>query len=300
MPSTKIAIIGTGSVGATTAYACLMHNLAAELWLVDINQKGCRGQVLDLNDALSLSATAAVKQIALNEARHADIIIIAAGKAQKPGQSRQELLQENKEIIASIMSELQPINPQACIIMVTNPVDTLTWHAQQLSGLPKEQVFGSGTLLDASRLRNLISQRIGVAEQSIHLYVVGEHGDSQVAAFATASVGGVPLKELLDAHTLAQLAQEAKEKVYDIIACKGCTCYGVASCIAAVCESIIFNQKRVIPVSCYIKEYDLCMSMPAVIGAQGIEQILSIPLSPQEKALLAQSVKQLQQMKALL
>ena len=277
-----------------------MHNLAAELWLVDINQKGCHGEVLDLNDALALSATSVVKQITLNEARHADIIIITAGKAQKPGQSRQELLQENKEIIASIIKGIEPINPQACIIMVTNPVDTLTWHAQQLSGLPKEQVFGSGTLLDASRLRNLISQRIGVAEQSIHLYVIGEHGDSQVAAFATATVGGVPLTALLDAQTLAQLAQEAKNKVYDIIACKGCTCYGVASCIAAVCESIIFNQKRAIPVSCYIKEYDLCMSMPAVIGAQGIAQILSIPLSPQEKKQLAQSVEQLQKMKALL
>ena len=294
MHATKIAIIGTGTVGATTAYACMMRNITAELMLVDINEVGCRGELLDLSDALSFCTTSNIKQVSYKQAAQADIIIIAAGKSQKEGQARDELLAANQKVLKSIITELGTVNPQAIVIIITNPVDILTWYAQQLINLPVSQVFGSGTMLDSQRLRNLISQKIKVAEQSIHTYIIGEHGDMQVAALSAGRIAGVPLEQFLNIKELNRLAKEARQKVYEIISCKGCTCYGVASCVAALCEDIIFDQNRIVPVSCYSNQYKVCMSMPAVIGASGIKQILSPPLNSKEQAALTKSIEILQ------
>ncbi len=294
---TKIAIIGTGAVGATTAYACLMRNITAEIMLVDVDEIDCRGEVLDLSDALSFSPTSKVAQGNLKQAGSADIIIITAGKAQKEGQTRADLLKTNQQIIKQVINDLAPINKNAIIIMVTNPVDTLTWYAQQITNLPKDQIFGSGTLLDSQRLRNFISKEINIAEQSIHTYILGEHGDSQFAAFSAGRVGGMPLSHFLEQHELNALAKKAQEKVYEIISCKGSTCYGVASCLAATCENIIFDQKRIMPVSTYVERYNVCMSMPSAIGAKGVERTLIPPLSPHEEDLLHRSVNKLKKMK---
>lgn len=294
---TKIAIIGTGSVGATTAYACLMRNITAEIMLVDVDEIDCKGEVLDLSDALSFSQTSKVSQSTLKEAGQADIIIITAGKAQKEGQTRAELLQTNQKIIKQIINDLKPINKNAVLIMVTNPVDTLTWYAQQIANLPKNQIFGSGTLLDSQRLRNFISKEINIAEQSIHAYVLGEHGDSQFAAFSAGRIGGMPLTHFLKQYQLDALAKKAQEKVYEIISCKGCTCYGVAACLAATCENIIFDQNRIMPVSTYIKRFNVCMSMPSAIGATGVKHTIIPPLSSHEEDLLHKSVNKLKQMK---
>jgi L-lactate dehydrogenase len=294
---TKIAIIGTGSVGSTTAYACLMSNFAAEIMLVDINELDCKGEVLDLSDALFFNKTSKISQATLKQVGQADIIIVTAGKAQKKGQPRSELLQINQQIIKQIIEEMHPINPHAILIIVTNPVDTLTLYAQQITKLPKKQVFGSGTLLDSLRLRNLIAEKIGIAEQSIHAYVLGEHGDSQVAALSSATIAGSPLTNFIEKSELNAIAKKAQQKVYEIIQYKNFTCYGIASCLAATCENIIFNQKRIIPVSCYIQEYDICMSMPAIIVAQGIKSVLRVPLDSQESKKLQDSISKLEDMK---
>lgn len=296
MAATKIAIIGTGAVGATTAYACLMRNITSEIILVDVDANRCKGELLDLSDALSFSTTARMKQGIYKQAAKADIIIITAGKAQLPNQTRDELLIANKAIIKTIAQELTPINPKAIIIMVSNPVDVMTYYAQKLIKLPSEQIIGSGTMLDSQRLRNLIAHTINIAEESIHAYIIGQHGDMQVAALSSACIAGTPLTELISMKALQKLAQLTKEKAYDIIALKKCTSYGVASCVAALCENILFDTNRIMPVSCYLKQYKICMSMPAVIGASGIKQIISPLLDKQETLLLQKSVKNLQKM----
>lgn len=293
MHATKIAIIGTGMVGSTTAFACMMRNIAAEILLVDINESACKGEALDLSDALSFSATAQVTQATYKQAAQADIIIIAAGAAQKPNQPRTDLLAINKKIIRSIVEALGTINPQAIIIMVTNPVDTITWYAQQIIKLPKNQIMGSSTMLDSQRLRNLIAQKIHIAEESIHLSIIGEHGESQVALLSTATIAGVPLEKYIPISELKKLAQEAMQKVYEIIDLKKSTTFGVASCVAAMCEDIIFDTNRVMPVSCYIKKHDVCMGMPAIIGASGIRDIIVPPLNQEEEANLEKSAKSL-------
>lgn len=294
MTATKIAIIGTGSVGSTTAYACMMRNIASEIMLVDIDAASCKGQMLDLSDALSFSSTAKIDVASFEQAAQADIIIITAGKAQLQGQTREDLLTINKNVVKSVIEQLGAIKNTAVIILATNPVDIMTLYTQKLVNLPACQVIGSGTMLDSQRLRNFIAQKVNIAEQSIHVYIIGEHGDTQVAALSSASIAGVPIKQLISIDQLQQFATQTIKKAYNIIELKGYTCYGVAACIAAMCEDIIFDNNRIMPVSCYIKEYGICMSMPAAIGASGIKQIIKPLLNPQEESDLLLSVKSLQ------
>lgn len=293
--ATTIAIIGTGAVGTTVAFACLMRNLCAHILLVDVDQTRCQGEAMDLADALSFSESSSVSQVTLEQAACADIIIITAGKPQKEGQARTELLDCNKAIIKSIFGRLKP-NPNAICIMVTNPVDALTDYAQTLCDLPKEQIFGSGTMLETARLRNLISQRVHIAQESIHVYIIGEHGESGFAVFSQGHIGGKPLTDFLDLQQLENMSEQAKHKVYEIITCKGFTNYGVAACVAATCENILFDQNRIAPISCYIPEYDLCMSVPAAVGARGISGILMPKLNDEEIQKMAISVEKLRQM----
>lgn len=288
MNSSKIAIIGAGSVGTTTAYALILQNTAAEIILVDANEIRCRGEILDLSDALPFSETTLVHAGTMADAAQADIIIIAAGARQKPGQSRIELLTTNKNVITSIIAQLKPITPHAIIIMVSNPLDILTLHAQELAGLPRNQIFGTGTFLDSHRLRELIAQKINVAEKSVHAYILGEHGDTQFPAWSLAHVDGVPLAQFpqLTLPILETLATQARDKAYEIISCKDATFFGIATCVAKICHAILFDQKLVLPLSTYQEKYGICLSMPAVLGKNGIEKQLEIILPEEERARL--------------
>ncbi len=295
MKHSKIAIIGAGAVGTTTAYALILQSITAEIILVDINETRCNGEILDLSDALPFGNNSFIKSGKIKDASQADIIVIAAGARQKPGQSRLELIDTNQQVLMSILNKLQPINPSAILIMVTNPVDIIALCAQEYSGLPKKQVFGSGTFLDSMRLRELISQKINIAEQSIHAYILGEHGDSQFAAWSCAQVGGIPLLEYLGLNKkeLDIIEQTTRDKAYEIIKCKGSTFFGIATCVAAICRIIIFNEKRVIPVSCFIEKFGISLSMPTILGENGIEKILSIPLNTEEQTKLESSAQKL-------
>jgi len=298
MKQSTIAVIGAGSVGTTTAYALLLQNIAAKLLLIDINETRCYGEILDLADALPFCDTSAVRGGSLTDAAQADIIIIAAGKRQEPGQKREELIQTNKKIIIDIITAMQPINSNAIIIMVTNPVDILTCCAQKVAQLPRTQVFGSGTYLDSQRLRGLLAKKLNVSEESIDAYVLGEHGDSQVVAWSTADISGKPLSEYkeLTPEIRKKIAQETRERAYEIIKCKGATFFGVATCVADVCAAILFNQKRAIPVSCFIEKYSICLSMPAIIGEKGIKEIIMPPLDHEEEEELRKSVEKLKKL----
>lgn len=296
MKHSKIAIIGAGIVGSTTAYALILKKITAEIILVDINETRCHGEILDLSDAISFNSTSMVRAGTAQDAAKADIIIITAGKAQNLGQTRQELFAANKTIISNIFTTIKPINPDAVIIMVSNPLDCLTLLAQSQSGLPRNQVFGTGTFLDTLRLHEIIAQKLNIAPQSINAYVLGEHGDSQFVAWSSAEIAGIPITQYpgIEHKDLEQFAQQVKDKAYNIIACKGSTSFGIATCIATICQAIIFNQKIVIPLSVYIQEYKVCLSMPAILGENGIENILAIPLSENEEQKLLHCAQQLQ------
>lgn len=295
MKHTKIAIIGAGAVGSTTAYALMLRNIAAEILLIDINDLRCKGEVLDLSDTLAFSASSDIHIGNCEQARNADIIIFCAGLPQKPNQPRTELLATNKKIVESVLSQLHPIRQDAILIMVTNPVDVLTLYAQTLNPLPRHQIFGTGTLLDSIRLRGTLSKKLGVAEESIDAYVLGEHGDSQFVAWSSARIAGSPLISWpsMTEQNRQAIEKETRQKVYEIISCKGATYYGIAACITLLCESIIFDQKRVLPLSTYHKEFDVCFGLPVVLGEKGIERTTPLQLTEEEQYALKQSAEAL-------
>ncbi len=293
----RVAIVGAGAVGATTAYAIMLANIAAEIILVDARDARSQGEVLDLSDALPLSSTAYIRKGSFRDAARADIIVITAGARRRPGQSRLDLITTNQKVMADVFDAMGPLSPTSVVIVVSNPVDIMTYCAQKLTNLPPCQVFGSGTYLDTQRLRVILSGALHIAEQSIQAYILGEHGDSQFAVFSSAQCAGVPLacfdgmtRDVLDGY-----AQAAKQKGCDIIALKEATFYGISACITDLCRSILFDQKRVLPVSCYVEDLGVCLSMPAIIGENGIERILSVPLDEQEREKLEQSAYVLRQ-----
>ena len=296
MQQKKISIIGAGAVGSTIAYSLMLKNVPCEISLVDIDTVRCRGEILDLSDTLiNQGGQSTLSYGSADDAGKSDIIIIAAGERQKVGQSRLGLLEKNKEIIQSIIATIEPINKQAIIIMVSNPVDYMAFFAQKYSKLPHCQVIGSGTFLDTQRLRQEISKKTNISQDSIHAYVIGEHGDNQFAAWSSANIAGKPLIDFkFTDKELETMSKTARDKAYEIIACKGSTYYGIASCVAALCRTVIFDQKRVTPVSCFVEKYQLYMSLPVVLGAQGVESIIDIPLSSKESKQLDECAQVMQ------
>ncbi|KAI9095194.1 lactate dehydrogenase/glycoside hydrolase [Phlyctochytrium arcticum] len=292
MPA-KIAIVGgAGSVGATAAYAILLKRVASELILVDLNEKACEAQVLDLSDAAFLADTK-VRVGNYKEAGQADIVIITAGAKQRPGETRVELIGRNRDILASCIDQMKPFKPSTVLLLVSNPVDVLTYFAQKLSGLPHKQVLGSGTFLDSARLRSTLAAKLDVAETAVHAYVLGEHGDSQFVAWSSAHVANSPLLSFpqIKALDLQKVADDVKNKAYKIIEAKGATYFGIGGVAASICESIIFDHRHIRPLSHFIPELNVCLSFPVVLGHEGVKQTLKPPLTESEEKLLQESVK---------
>jgi L-lactate dehydrogenase len=298
MKTSKIAIIGAGAVGSTTAYAILVKNITAEIVLIDIDQVRCSGEVLDLSDALSFQSASSIRIGSVDDTKDADIIVIAAGIGQKPDQSRTELVTKNREIITSVMKAITPLSRDTIVIMVTNPVDIMTLLAQSLANIPRNQIIGSGTMLDSQRVSGILAEKLSVSQRSINAYILGEHGDTQFPAWSCAYVGGVPLLEYpgINKNDLDAMAQGVKNKAYEIIKCKGATFFGIAACVAALCECILFNQHLIVPVSTYIEEFKVCLSMPVVLARRGIERRIDIQLNDEEKKLLNQSANSLNEL----
>lgn len=295
----KIAIIGAGAVGATTAYALILKNLAAEIILIDVNKEKEHGEVLDLSDALSFSETSDIKAGEYKDAKEADIIILTAGVAQKPGESRLDLVTKNKSIITSIFKEIGEIKQSTMIVIVSNPVDIITYLVQEISGLPKNQVFGTGTSLDSARLRSNLAKRFDVDGKQVDGFVLGEHGDSEFVAWSTVNIAGKPIKEMLSAEEMEKIHEEVKNEVYQIIKEKGATYYGIATVVTDVVEALIFDQNKILPVSSRLDNWngvsDVCLGSPAVIGSTGVVKSWPIELNEEEKQKFQESFKKIKE-----
>lgn len=297
MHHTKIAIIGAGNVGATIAYTLMIKNLAAELVLIDVNEKKEAGEVMDLEDGLSFVETGAVVRGNYPDARDADIIIITAGRAQQPKETRLALAKSNKAIMSAIMKGLGKVQKDAIILVVANPVDVLTYHAQELSHLPHSQIFGTGTALDTARLQYRLAHALGVSSHDIHGFVLGEHGDSEFVPWSTVTVGGRPMKEIsaIPHRLWEKITVGIRREAYEIIRRKGATYYGIAMTAADIVEAVIYDQHQIFAVTSRLHVWNgvsnICLGAPAVIGRKGIERLWPLRLNRQEKKLLLASAK---------
>jgi len=284
---TKLAIVGAGSVGSTLAYAALIRGLARSVVLYDVNEAKVRAEALDLRQGLQFVPAAHVEgsddvQICAG----ADIIAVTAGAKQQPGQTRLDLAASTTSLMRTLMPQLVTVAPAAIIVMVTNPVDVITYVAQQLTGLSPSRLFGSGTVLDSARLRGLIASRCGIAVQNVHANIVGEHGDSEIPLWSTATAGTIPVTELIDEAERAQMAHDVVHAAYEIIAGKGATNYAVGVSACRILEAVLRDEHRVLPVSTRADGHhgieDVCLSIPSVVGASGIERQLHVPMTDEE------------------
>jgi L-lactate dehydrogenase len=299
----KVSVIGAGGVGATIAYASLIRGAPKTVALYDIDPDKVRAEVLDLNHGSQFYPTAAVigsDDIAVTG--DSDIVVITAGAKQKPGQTRLELAAVNVSMCRSLVPALLELSPDAILLLVTNPVDIVTYAAVQASGLPSRRVFGSGTVLDSSRLRTLLAQHCDVAVHSVNAFIVGEHGDSQVAAWSQAAIGGVPVREWsvagrppLDERALDQIAQEVVTAAEQIIRGKGATNFAVGLATAGIVEAVLHDERSVLPVSSLLSgQYgidDVCLSLPSIVDAKGVDAVLTPPLTEAEVAALRRSAE---------
>lgn len=305
---TRVAVIGAGNVGATFAYTLLLSGLAAEIVLLDVNRARAEGEAMDLNHAVPFAHPTRLWAGEFADCAGAVLTVLAAGVGQRPGETRLELLKRNIAIFDELIPEIVRHNPDGIVLIATNPVDILTYHSLRLSGLPAARVIGSGTILDTARFRYLLSQHYGVDPRSVHAFIIGEHGDSEVPVWSLANIAGMRLVEYRAAHGLPDdtAAREAifagtRDAAYAIIERKGATYYAVAAGLLRIVEAILRDQRTVLSVSSLITEEagyglaDVCLSLPVVISRQGVERVLRLRLRDDELAGLRRSAALLRQ-----
>lgn len=301
--TTKLAVVGAGAVGSTLAYAALARGSARTIALLDVNKEKVEAEVLDLQQGLMFTPQAhLVGSDDVAVCADADVVVITAGAKQKPGQSRLDLAEATIALTRKILPGLVEVAPDAVYLMVTNPVDIVTYAALKISGLPRGQLFGSGTVLDSSRLRVVLAERCGVAVGNVHAYIVGEHGDSEIALWSSATVAGVPLldwawpgSEPLGGEDREAIHHEVVDSAYRIINGKGATNYAIGLAATRIIEAILKDEHRVMPVSSLLEDYygisDVCLSVPSLIVRGGVTRNVRVPLSGDELAGLRASAE---------
>jgi L-lactate dehydrogenase len=297
-----VAIIGAGNVGTSTAVTLALQGSAEKIILLDRKLDKAQGEIMDLDHASAfLPAVELVATDNYQDITGANIVIITAGAAQQPGESRLDLLKKNASILKSIITETITYAPDCIIIVVTNPVDVLTYLAQHYSGFPKHRVIGTGTVLDTARFRDYLGKQFKVHPHNIHAYILGEHGDSSFPVLSTADLASIPLATLSQYNSvqLQDLHKQVVQAAYDIIQKKGATNLAIAICVNQIVRAILNNTHEVFPISSVLDgEYgihNVAISTPSVLGHTGIEQELVIPLNSKETAALQQSVAVLKQ-----
>ncbi|HWQ45344.1 MAG TPA: L-lactate dehydrogenase [Longilinea sp.] len=299
---TKVAIVGLGNVGASLAFALTINGLAKEMVLIDANRAKAEGEAMDLNHTVPLTQPAKIWAGDYTDCAGAAVTVITAGSAQKPGETRLDLAGRNANIFRQIVPEIVKNNPTGIIIVASNPVDVLTYAAWKISGLPSARVIGSGTLLDTARFRYLLSQKFDVDARSVHAYVIGEHGDSEVPVWSLANIGGMRLPVFCAANGLSceqsnldDIFTQTRNAAYEIIQRKGATYYAIGVGLMRIMEAIIRDQGTVLSVSTLIRDYycinDVYLSLPSVIDAEGVVRSLRLDLDEQEMTGLCHSAE---------
>jgi L-lactate dehydrogenase len=300
----RVAVVGVGNVGATFAYALLLSGLASEIVLIDANRAKAEGEAMDLNHTVPFTHSARVWAGDFADCAGAAVTVFAAGAAQKPGETRLDLIKKNAAIWREIVPKAVKHNPAGILLVATNPVDALTYAAWKLSGLPAGHVIGSGTILDTARFRYLLSQHFGVDAHSVHAYIIGEHGDSEVPVWSMANIAGMRLPEFCQAQKLPydsaameEIFRQTRDAAYRIIERKGATYYAVAAGLMRITQAILRDQSTVLSVSSLINDYygisDVYLSLPVVIDRGGVENVLRLELSPDEVEKLKHSAETL-------
>ena len=285
-------IVGTGNVGASIAFALLNQRTAVnEIILTDIVAKDAEGEAMDLNDALAVAPSyIKIKNGTYKDAKDCDVVVIKAGAAQKPGETRMELLKKNVNILKGMVEQIMASGFNGIFLVVTNPMDVLTYYTWRFSGLPYERVIGSGTVLDSARLRKRLASYLNVNPKSVHAYQVGEHGDSEITLYSLADMGGQKISTMLPKETLKGISEFVRNEAYDIIEKKGATHYGIATCVAQILNCILNDEMRVLPVSSYDTFSDTCFGWPSVVGREGVIRRLDVKLSEKEGIELQKSI----------
>jgi len=300
----KVVVIGAGFVGTTYVYALMHTGLAGEIVLIDVDQKRVKGEVMDLEHGLAFVQPVEIRAGDYSDCADANLIVVTAGAKQTPGQSRLELTQRNADIVKSICDQIKRCGSEAVLVMVANPVDALTQVALKQLGWPRERVIGSGTVLDSARFRSMLSRHCGVDTRNVHAYILGEHGDSEVAAWSMTHVAGVPMKDYCvicqrcdpeKGH--AEIAHRVRDSAYHIIDYKGSTYYAIGLSLTRISGAILRNEHSILTVSLLLQgEYDIddiCLSVPCVVGKNGVERIITARLSEDEQAALHASAETL-------
>lgn len=298
----RVAIVGVGNVGATFAYALLLSGLAAEIVLIDANHARAEGEAMDLNHALPFTHPTRVWAGDYSDCAGAVVTVLTAGAPQNPGETRLDLIKKNAAIWSQIVPQAVKPNPNGILLVATNPVDVLTYAAWKLSGLPSERVIGSGTILDTARFRYLLSQHFAVDARSVHAYIIGEHGDSEVPVWSSANIAGMRLEQFgqsqqisYDPRAMEGIFLQTRDAAYRIIERKGATYYAVAAGLMRITQAILRNQRTVLSVSSLIRDYqglnDVCFSLPTVIDRGGVEQVIQLELNSGEIEKLRQSAQ---------
>lgn len=303
----KIAIIGAGNVGSTFAFSLMISGLAREIVLIDKNDSLAIGECMDLNHGLSFAHPTNIFAAGFESCVDADIVVITAGANQKPDQSRTDLVKKNVEIFKEIVPSITKYTKNAILLVVTNPVDILTYVTLKLSGLPSNRVIGSGTVLDTARLKYMISDYSKVDSSNIHAYIIGEHGDTELPVWSNATIGGMDIETYCSVYTqhgnakkeLKEIFEKVKNSANEIIKLKGATNYSIAMSLVKITRAIVRNENSILPVSTLITDYygisDVCISIPSIVNINGIEQYVKLDLSAEEQVLFKHSAHTLKQ-----
>jgi L-lactate dehydrogenase len=289
----KVAVVGVGSVGASFAYSLMIHGLVSEISLIDVNAEKAKGEAMDLEHGLPFVQPARIKSGNYDECADADIVVVAAGAAQKPGESRLNLVERNVAVFKQVIPSITEHNDHCILLIATNPVDIMTYVSLKLSWFPPNRVIGSGTILDTSRLRSLIGEKFRIDPRNVHAHIIGEHGDNEVPVWSAANIGGVQLKDYCpicgmkyDEQYLDGIFEQVKNAAYKIIDLKGSTYYAIGLGLTRIVESIIRDENAILTVSSLLHDYynvsGVCLSIPSIVNKDGILQTIKLPLEKHE------------------
>ena len=300
----KVVIIGCGFVGAACSFAIMQSGLFSEMVLIDADKSKAEGEALDISHGVPFAKPIKIYAGDYDDIKDASLVIITAGANQKPGETRLDLVKKNISIFKSIIPEIKKRDFNGVLLIVANPVDILTTVALKLSGLPENKVIGSGTVLDTARLKYELGNHLNVDSRSVHAFIIGEHGDSEIAAWSSANVSGIPLNKFCEMRghfnheeAMKKIADNVKNSAYEIIEKKKATYYGVAMAVKRICEAIVRDEKSILPISSKMKGdfgiKEISLSMPAIVGKDGVECLVPIQLNKEEISKLQKSAKTL-------